>query len=189
MPFRLLFSISILTVLFAIPATASSMARGCDEVRFRESVLPTTAAHKYYLSVTNVTYNQKVGALQMISRFFIDDLEDVLNERLNKKLTLGNPNELDSLTPILNSYLGKRLVAKVNGKQVTPQVLGAEYDNDQMVIYIELPADQQPKTIEMSYKALFELFPDQKNLVHFKIDGKRKSLLNSMDTPVEQVKF
>jgi len=41
--------------------------------------------HKYYLSVSNVSYSTKAKALQMVSRYFIDDLEDVLNERMEKR--------------------------------------------------------------------------------------------------------
>ena len=40
-----------------------------------------TAAHKFYVSVTNVTYSEKNEALQITSRVFIDDLEEVLKER------------------------------------------------------------------------------------------------------------
>ncbi len=183
----------LLSVVVACTAVAWVHAGGVaiegEGVRFRESVIPQNQFHKYYLSVSNVTYSKKANALQMISRFFIDDLEDVLNERLSQKVTLGNPEGLEELKPILDRYISKRLTATVDGQDVVPVVLGAEYDNDQIIVYIEMPSLQQPQQVEMSYKALFELFPDQKNLVHFKIAGQRKSLLNTRETPIERVKF
>ncbi|WP_194850251.1 DUF6702 family protein [Nonlabens antarcticus] len=145
--------------------------------------------HKYYLSVSNVTYSQKAKALQMISRYFIDDLEDVLNERLEKRLQLGNADDLPELKPILERYFSNRIRIKVDGKESIPTVIGAEYDVDQIVVYLEIPADMLPKSIEISNKSLIELFPDQKNLTHFKINNQRKSLLNSRDTPTDSVKF
>lgn len=158
-----------------------------SEVRFRESVKPI--AHKYYLSVSNVSYSSKAKALQMVSRYFIDDLEDVLNERLDTKITLGNEAGLADLKPILDRYFSKRITVKVDGKESVPTVLGAEYDVDQIIIYIEVPVAKTPNEVELSNKALFELFPEQKNLTHFKINNQRKSLLNSADTPIDRVKF
>ncbi|SCY40530.1 hypothetical protein SAMN05192588_2705 [Nonlabens sp. Hel1_33_55] len=168
--------------------TSTALNVNFFDISFLESET-TQLDHKYYLSVSNVKYNQKSKALQMVSRFFIDDLEDVLNERMDKKVTLGNADGLEDLKPILNRYISNRLRVKVDGSSVEPNVIGAEYDADQIIVYIELPVANQPKSVEVSYKALFELFPDQKNLVHFKIGDKRKSLLNSMDTPTDRVNF
>lgn len=149
----------------------------------------TQLDHKYYLSVSNVKYSEKAKALQMTSRFFIDDLEDVLNERMDQKVVLGNPKGLTDLKPILNRYISQRLQITADGERLESVVIGAEYDADQIIVYIEMPALKEPKSVEMSFKALFELFPEQKNLVHFKIRDQRKSLLNSMDTPKDRIKF
>jgi hypothetical protein len=187
-----IFICAFITFAFLQTATGenkSSLPCGDDfeMLRFRESV--PNQDHKYYLSVSNVSYSPKAGALQMISRFFIDDLEDVLEERTGKKVTLGNPNRIKEQLPLLARYIPKRLEATVDGKAVEPTVIGAEYKADQILLYIEMPVEKEPKNVEMSYQALFELFPDQKNLVHFKLHDKRKSLLNSTNTPVDRVKF
>ena len=159
-----------------------------EEFRFRESVIPTDY-HKYYLSVSNVKYSPKAKALQMTSRFFVDDLQDVLTARFNRKVAVGNSMELKELLPVLQQYLSKRLDMKVDGSHKEPVVIGAEYDADQIIIYLEIPSMQQPKEIQVSFKALFELFPEQKNLIHFKIGDQRKSLLSSVNTPIDQVNF
>lgn len=168
--------------------TIFNEAGNFEGFRFRESE-QTQPLHKYYLSVSNVKYSEKAKALQMTSRYFIDDLEDVLNERLDTKMSLGNPDGLAELKPILHRYFSKRISLKVDGAETDPTVLGAEYDADQIIIYIEFPAVKPPKTVEVSNKALFELFTEQKNLAHFKIGDSRKSILNSKDTPIDRVKF
>ena len=184
---KLIYPIVLLMGIAALAHTVPTKSIFLEEFRFRES--ETIPLHKYYLSVSNVSYSSKAKALQMVSRYFIDDLEDVLNERLDQKITLGNAKDLDKLKPILDRYFSKRIVVSVDGKEATPVVLGAEYDSDQIKIYIEIPAAASPKTVELSNKALFELFPEQKNLTHFKIKEERKSILNSSDTPVDRVKF
>lgn len=180
------FFLLVICLPFSVVANATGAVDGRENsLRESETVLP----HKYYLSVSNVTYSPKAKALQMISRYFIDDLEDVLNERLDERIQLGNADGLPKLKPILDRYFSNRIRIKVDGKEAVPTVIGAEYDVDQIVVYLEIPASTSPENIEISNKSLFELFPDQKNLTHFKINNQRKSLLNSGDTPIESVKF
>lgn len=186
--YRIVPFLFVLTGAIGLPTTHPNDADIVEESRFRESETAIND-HKYYLSVSNVTYSSKAKALQMTSRFFIDDLEDVLNERMDTKMALGNPDGLEELKPILDKYISKRLNIQADGNALVSKVIGAEYDVDQIVVYIEFPILKQPKQVEMSYKALFELFPEQKNLVHFKLGEKRKSLLNSMDTPIDRVNF
>ena len=184
---NILYPVVLLMGISTLAHTVPQESVQKEEIRFRESEL--NQFHKYYLSVSNVTYSSKAKALQMVSRYFIDDLEDVLNERLDQKITLGNAKDLQELKPILDRYFSKRMVVSVDGKMAIPKVLGAEYDSDQIKIYIEIPAAVSPNTVELSNKAMFELFPEQKNLTHFKINEERKSILNSADTPVDRVKF
>ncbi|BAO55187.1 DUF6702 family protein [Nonlabens marinus] len=184
---KILYPIVLLMGISTLAHTVPKESVSIEPFRFHESEI--NQFHKYYLSVSNVSYSSKAKALQMVSRYFIDDLEDVLNERLDKKLTLGNADELEELKPVLDRYFSKRMVVSIDGKATTPKILGAEYDADQIKIYIEIPAATSPKTVELSNKALFELFPEQKNLTHFKIKEERKSILNSADTPVDRAKF
>ena len=152
-------------------------------------VLEDEVLHKYYISVSNASYNASAKSVQMISRFFIDDMEDVLNARLNQPVVLGETSQLDELKPILDAYLQKKLQVELDGKKVTPQFLGAEYEADQIVLYIELPSETAPKQVSMTFTALLELFTDQKNLVHLDIDGKRKTLLMKNNKSTDSVKF
>jgi hypothetical protein len=186
---------AFLLSLSTFAASDTNHGEICIDVGCSALVVPGThldlkpSVHKYYLSVSNVTYSSKAQSLQMVSRYFIDDLEDVLNERLDEKMELGNVADLPDLLPVLDRYFSRRITMKVDGKTSVPKVIGAEYDVDQIVIYIEIPVDKKPTDIEMSNKSMFELFPEQKNLTHFKISNERKSLLNSGDTPTDRVKF
>ena len=44
--------------------------------------------HKYYLSVTDVVYDEQEKSIQMISRLFYDDLEAVLQERYDETIVV-----------------------------------------------------------------------------------------------------
>lgn len=158
-----------------------------DELCFRQSV--TNTAHKYYLSVSNIKYNPKAGALQMTSRFFIDDLEDAISIRAEKKIVLTKKGSIEKNKDLISDYFKAKLSVKIEDQQIVVNYLGAEVENDQLVLYIEIPVDKPPTQLEMKFTALMEIFEDQKNMVHFKINGKRKTLLMNVNKKEDAVKF
>ena len=57
--------------------------------------------------------------------------------------------------------------------------IGKKYDNDVVILYIEVPevGFNALKTISIENDILTDLFEEQKNLVHFKWKGKKKSFV------------
>jgi hypothetical protein len=145
--------------------------------------------HKYYISVSNATYSKSAKSMQMVTRFFIDDMEDVLNSRIENPIVLGDKSTIEEVYPLLKSYIAKKLEVQINGVNSIPSFIGAEYESDQIVLYIELPSPKMPKVITMRFNAFIELFEEQKNLVHMKINGVRRSLLMDKNKLTDTVKF
>ena len=54
-----------------------------------------TAMHKYYISVTQVNYVQEKQSLQITSRIFIDDFENLLRERYDDTIILAEKDEAE----------------------------------------------------------------------------------------------
>lgn len=138
-----------------------------------------TSVHKFYVSVTNVGYSEKDDALQITSRVFIDDLEDVLKERYNIEAHLATDKESDQSREYLQKYLRTKFVVAVNGKPRTYENIGKKYDNDVLIFYLEVPElkFQEVKSIEIQNEMLTDLFDEQQNIVHFKINGNKKSFV------------
>lgn len=145
--------------------------------------------HKYYVSVSNVRYNKDVKRLQMVTRFFIDDLEDVLSERTSTKITFNNLEEINAQKKVIDQYLKSKITFKVDGKKADLVYLGADYEIDQVALYIEFPHEKQPEYIDVKFTALMEYFEEQKNLVHFNIKDKRKTLILDLRNKKDIVKF
>ena len=169
---------------------------GLEESRFRESRIPSNPIatnkitdHKYYVSVSNVKYSRKAGAMQMVTRFFIDDLERVLNARNVNQITLGKKDEIEDHYEAIQKYLSLKLVAIVDGKQLQPTLLGAEYEIDQIALYIEFTPTAQPETVTLEFNAFYEVFEEQKNLVHFKINDQRKTMILERAKPESTLNF
>ena len=142
-------------------------------------LLAFTTAHKFYVSVTNVTYSPKDDALQITSRVFIDDLEQVLKERYDIEVRLTKDEESDLSQEYLEKYLRAKFVVEINGAPRTYVYIGKKYDNDVVIFYLEIPELDFPsvKSIQIQNEMLTDSFDEQQNIVHFKIDGKKKSFV------------
>lgn len=135
--------------------------------------------HKFYVSVTNVTYSGKDKAIQITSRIFIDDFEDVLQERYGFDAKLATKNESKEADAYIEKYLRTKFVVEINGEKASYNIIGKKYDADVMICYIEVPeVDLATVTsIQITNEILTDLFDEQQNIVHFKIDGKKKSFV------------
>lgn len=144
-----------------------------------------TAAHKFYVSVTNVDYSEKAQSLQIISRIFTDDMEAVLKARYDFDAGLATGAESEQAVAYIERYFRSRFSVTVNGQEQQFQFLGRRYDKDLLVCYLELPGvpSASLKSVEVYNALLTDLFEEQRNLVHLNILGQKKSfVLNSEGT-------
>ena len=138
-----------------------------------------TAAHKFYVSVTQVTYSPKDEALQITSRVFTDDLENVLKERYGADLQLATSEEAEIAASHIEKYLRTKFVLSINGKETAYHYLGKRYDNDIVVCYMEvsgIPPDSI-RSLEIQNELLTDFFEEQKNIVHVTINDLKKSFV------------
>lgn len=148
-----------------------------------------SVAHKFYVSTTNVEYVPQKESVQIITKLFIDDLEDVLQERYSPSISLATKKETEQDAAFLEKYLLEKLKIKVNGKEAPLHYLGKEYEIDVVKAYIEITGVRQLNTLEIENEALFELFPDQQNIIHFKKGDYRRSLVLDANNPKEMLNF
>lgn len=140
-------------------------------------VFMSFTVHKYYLSVTDITYNEEEASLQIITRIFYDDLEDVLRERYDEKIVVDATADQKELDTYIKKYLTRKMKIIINGEQEALTYLGKEYEDDYVVCYIEVTEVPSIQTIEIVNTLLMDAFSEQKNMVHTNILGKKKSLL------------
>jgi hypothetical protein len=71
------------------------------------------------------------------------------------------------------------LELNLNGSDVTPSVLGREYQDDQLVLYLEVASVTELQTLAVSNRILFSELEGQQNIVRIKTSTKRKSFLQT----------
>jgi hypothetical protein len=141
--------------------------------------LSFTSAHKFYLSVTNIEYSEDDDAFQITSRIFIDDLDDLLEERYGIESNLATSNESKLADEYIEKYFRSKFVVELNGKPTTYTFLGKQYDNDVVICYLEIPKVDfaNLKSIAVQNEILTDLFEEQQNVVHLKWKDHKKSFV------------
>ena len=137
------------------------------------------AAHKFYVSVTHIDYNEEEKAFQITSRIFIDDLESVLNSRYEVDLQLATDLEADDAASYIGKYLSSKISVEINGTTAEITFLGKEYRNDIVLCYLEITGvdASEINSIVIENNVLTEVFEEQQNVVHLKIGPKKKSFI------------
>ncbi|MDC6390183.1 hypothetical protein PP182_15930 [Maribacter sp. PR1] len=136
-----------------------------------------TVAHKFYISVTNIGYSEKDDALQITTRIFVDDMNAVLKERYGIDSKLGTKKETEMDNDYFEKYLRSKFLVEVDGKTTEYTLLGKKYETDMIICYMEVPKVNLKKvsSIAVINELLTDLFDEQQNVVHFKVNGKKKS--------------
>ncbi|SNZ01894.1 DUF6702 family protein [Flagellimonas pacifica] len=142
-------------------------------------LLSFNAVHKFYVSVTNVVYSEKNSSFQITSRIFIDDLEEVLEERYGIEAKLATEDESKIANDYIEKYMRAKFTIELNGDVAKYTFLGKKYDNDVVICFMEVPDVNLSdfKTITVQNEVLTDLFEEQQNVVHLKWRGKKKSFV------------
>ncbi|MEA1786694.1 DUF6702 family protein [Arenibacter sp. GZD96] len=143
------------------------------------SLMAFSPSHKFYVSVSHVTYAEKEDALQITTRIFTDDLDQLLEERYGLTAQLGTELESTEADAYLEKYLRSKFTVRINGNTRDFDFIGKKADNDVMVCYMELPniGFQHLNAIEIQNEVLHDLFEDQQNVVHITVQERKKSFV------------
>ena len=143
------------------------------------SVISIAATHKFYVSVTNMEYDQEDKAFQITTRIFVDDLETALNARYEVDAQLATDQEIDGSEALIGKYLNTKISFILNGQKQEFKFLGKEYKDDLVLCYLEITEVELAdlKSITIINDLLTEFFEEQQNVVHVKIGDTKKSFI------------
>lgn len=142
-----------------------------------------TYYHKYYVSVSQVEYSEKDKAIQVTSRLFIDDLEKALLERYELETHLATEKEDPNSDSWIEKYLTNRLKFSIDGVYTKANFIGKKYENDMIVCFLEIEDIDLEKisNIELTNLILLDVFQEQQNITHLRIEDVKKSFVFNSD--------
>lgn len=146
--------------------------------------------HPLHISVTEIEFDEKDKALEIMMRVFIDDLELSIRNSTNQPdldlLDLKNGATVDQLA---TAYLKDRFKISIDNKAQLVNYLGHERDGEAFVFYIEVQKVKRWKTIQILNSVITETHDDQSNLVHVTVKEKVRSLRLTRQTPMDKLVF
>ena len=151
--------------------------------------LVSTNTHKFYVSTTNIEFVKEKKAIQIITKIFTEDLEQVLQERYDSTISLDSKKESESADVLLKKYFTQKLKFKVNGISEKINFIGKEYDMDITNIYFEIEDISELRSIEVENRVLIDLFLEQQNIIHLKTTESRRSLILDKNKPKGLLNF
>ena len=132
--------------------------------------------HPLHVSVTEIEWDEKEKALEIMMRVFIDDLELAFRDRFGKpSLDILNPGD-KSLDKMMDTYLNERFGVLIKKKKQALNYLGHERDGEAFVFYIEIGRLKKWNRIRVANTIMMELYDDQSHLVHVTVSGKIRSM-------------
>ncbi len=147
-------------------------------------------AHPIHVSVTEIEFDEKDKALEIMMRVFIDDLELSLRNSLNQpELDILNPKNGVTIDQLVSNYLKNHFKITLDNKPQKTTYLGHERESEAFIFYIEVSNVKKWKTITIQNDIIIATHDDQSNLVHVTVKDKIKSLRLTKNTPADKLTF
>lgn len=131
--------------------------------------------HPFYVSVTRIDENSKEKILEISCKIFTDDFEKALRMHYKGHIDLLNPSDRSAMNSVISDYVENHFKISVDGNPVRMQFVGYEKDEEGVECYFEVNKISVNKTVTVFNDLLFEYKPEQTNIVHVTVKGKRKS--------------
>jgi hypothetical protein len=137
-----------------------------------------TLLHPFHLSVSDLKYNTKAKSIEASIKININDFEQALQKIYDRKVDLINSHgqEKEEINKLIVDYLQKRFHLKCNSIEMKFDLLGYEREEEGVWIYLEFKNAAVPRVIEIENSILYDNINTQENVVHFELNGKKKSL-------------
>lgn len=146
--------------------------------------------HPIHVSVTEIDYDEKDQALEIMMRVFIDDLELSLRNKLSQpELDILNPRKGQGVDILVSKYLEDHFRISLDGITQKAAYLGHERESEAFVFYVEVKNVKKWKTISIFNDIIMATHNDQSNLVHVYVKDQVKSLRLTRNTPSDKLTF
>lgn len=145
------------------------------------SISAFLVSHPFFISMTDINYNNKNKAVEVSVRIFTDDFEKTLRKNCNCKVDLLNAPDKKAMENLVNYYVLKHLQIKINGQTQNLEFMGYQKEEESTWNYFQVKNVGQVSKIEINNTLLHDYKPEQINMLHIKANGKEQT--DKLDFP------
>lgn len=128
--------------------------------------------HPFFVSMTDVNYNNKDKELEISVRIFTDDFENTLRKNHTTKIDILHPANQGEMNGFVNDYIQKHLQLKVNGQTVQLNFVGYEQQSESIWTYFEVKNIKGVQKIDIVNSLLHDYTSNQVNMLHVRANNK-----------------
>ncbi|OHX68052.1 DUF6702 family protein [Flammeovirga pacifica] len=147
--------------------------------------------HPIHLSVSEVNFNQETKSIEISSKVFIDDLEEGVQLIGGPELHLFTEKEVTNSEEWINKYFEENFKIKINDKEKAFLWVGKETDQNRDIqavwVYLEITGVKKVKELTIENSLLYDVHADQRNMLHLKCNGTKKSWLFDLKKSIETI--
>ncbi len=134
-------------------------------------------AHKTYVSIANMEYNSKTKQIEVSLKLTAHDFEHVLEHHFKKEYHIENIPDSSKIGLFIQNYVKTHFKVWSEKKLTTFTYVGKEVTvRDDLYFYFTFSNIINPKNIVVTNTFLFEMFPKQQNIIHYKYANQTKSV-------------
>lgn len=148
---------------------------------------PVATNHPIYVSVTEIEHNTKDKTLEISCKIFTDDFEKTLRQTYKGTVDLLQPKDKTAMNKLVQDYVQKHLLIKVDDKTVALQFLGYEQEEEGIISFYQVNNIATIKKLDITDNILFEYKKEQISIIHTTVNGNRKS--TKLVNPEEKASF
>ena len=147
------------------------------------------AAHKFYVALFQVNYVSEKKMIQITARIFVDDLNNALEKKHNRKVNLGSEMETAEDVLLLKKYLNEKCIIKVDGQTKVINFVSKEMEGDVLICYLSIKEIKKIKALDIYNAVLTQNNAEQQNIMHFNVLGVKNTLLFTTSTSKGVLKY
>jgi len=122
--------------------------------------------HPVHVTLTSVDYIQEDNSFEVFVKLYLDDF--LLDAEQDEDDFLKEKNKSKE---IIENYINKKLIIKVNDIKLTGKVNNFEVLIDEVKVYMKHETSERPKELLVQNLIMTELYHDQSNFVIIKVDN------------------
>jgi hypothetical protein len=140
-------------------------------------MLTSLSAHKFYVAIYQINYAKEKKMLQITARLFIDDINEAIEKKYNKKSYLASDKETPEQVDLLKKYLSEKFIIKVNNQPKSMIFVSKETEDNVLICYLKIVDVAKITSLEVENSIIMENHFDQQNIIQANFNGSKHSLL------------
>lgn len=145
------------------------------------------AAHREAEALSVIEFNPRSGAIEVVHRLNLHDLDHVLSKRLGRAITVGDSG--NSLEAVAAHIAEAFALARLDGTKVPLKLAGMEISGGDLLAYYEAPPPDGLKGLRVFDTLLMPDLPGQTNRVNVELPESVETLIFNGGTEGKTVRL